>query len=75
MDIEYQIEMMIDCQIKESKLQNVKKAQLLEQIINIKAPSGIHKTGRNCDVISKNDVPLTDKVRKGIIVKVGTKPS
>ena len=72
MDIEDQIEMMIDCQIKESKLINIKKARFLEQINNIKPSSRTNKTEGKCDIINKV-LPSTDRKRE--IVKVGAKPS
>ena len=74
MDIENQIEMVIDCQIKESKLENIKKARFLEQIINIKPSSRTHKTKGDCDyIINKSVPPRIDRKRE--IVKVGSKPS
>tara|TARA_B100000686_G_C16713275_1_gene930472 strand:+ start:387 stop:611 length:225 start_codon:yes stop_codon:yes gene_type:complete len=74
MDIENQIEMVIDCQIKESKLENIKKARFLEQIINIKPSNRTHKVRGKCDMISKSVVPpRTDRKRE--IVKVGSEPS
>ena len=75
MQMEMQIEMHIENQIKESKLEKFKKARLLNQITNIKAPSGIHKAGRECDVNSKKQDYTVDKTRKSNNVMVGTKPS
>jgi hypothetical protein len=74
MDIENQIEMVIDCQIKESKLENIKKARFLEHLINIKPSNRTHKVSGKCDMIDKNVVPpRTDRKRE--IVKVGAEPS